>query len=230
VGSAASLGVVEGRRRSTFLDSHRHTKYPTMNSTTAATAMTPTLTCRISSHFGLPRSAEYFPQSALVPRMATTSALIPSPNSAGPHNDVLCTLPVAATPKRLTAGERTASPVPRFSGLPLSRALEMFAADVRPWGHDDSVRTLRVVLAVAASVAVLSALAFALTPASGTFDSESYTCGTAFHFDAQGYEGAPGFTACDEERKSRRLPALGLLALSGLLVVSVPRLSRHQSV
>jgi hypothetical protein len=85
------------------------------------------------------------------------------------------------------------------------------------WVHDDSVRTFRVVLVVAAALAVLSALAFALTPASGTFDSESYTCGTAFHFDSQGYEGAPGFAACDEERKSRRVPAIGLLALSGLI-------------
>lgn len=53
-----------------------------------------------------------------------------------------------------------------------------------------------------------------MLPVAGTFDSESFHCGTAFHYDnTGGYAGSPGFAACNSRREARRAPASGLILI-----------------
>ena len=57
---------------------------------------------------------------------------------------------------------------------------------------------------------------------SGSFDSESFECGSPFMAAADdgGYGGTEAFAACDQERRHMRWVALGSLTLGTALVVS----------
>lgn len=76
--------------------------------------------------------------------------------------------------------------------------------------HVVMARTVRWL--VGAGVVVLAGVALALLPVSGTFDSESFTCGTPFHYDnSGGYAGSLAFANCNERREGRQVPAAGLI-------------------
>jgi hypothetical protein len=74
------------------------------------------------------------------------------------------------------------------------------------------VRTVRWL--VAAGVVLLAGVVLALLPVSGTFDSESFKCGTPFRYDnSGGYAGSQGFADCNERREARQIPAAGLILI-----------------
>ena len=89
------------------------------------------------------------------------------------------------------------------------------------------VRTVRWL--VGAGVVLLAGVALALLPLSGTFDSESFTCGTPFHYDnSGGYAGSQGFADCNERREGRQVPAAGLILVGlGIAVFATARGKRR---
>ncbi len=73
---------------------------------------------------------------------------------------------------------------------------------------------LRVRWLIAAAVVLLAGAVLALLPVRGTFDSESFHCGTAFHYDnSEGYAGSSEFAACNSHREARKAPASGLILI-----------------
>ena len=86
---------------------------------------------------------------------------------------------------------------------------------------------------VVAGVLLLAGAVIALVPVPGTFDSESFHCGTAIRYDnSEGYAGSQGFADCDENRRALRFPAGGLmlvgLGIGTFQMGSASRRSRAQ--
>jgi hypothetical protein len=82
---------------------------------------------------------------------------------------------------------------------------------------------------VAAGIVLLAGVVLAQLPVSGTFDSESFKCGTPFHYDnSGGYAGSQGFADCNERREARQIPAAGLIVIGlGVGVFSTARGKRR---
>jgi hypothetical protein len=81
------------------------------------------------------------------------------------------------------------------------------------------------------SLALLaSGLLIGLMPVGGTFDSESFTCGSSFlATDGTGYEGTEQYAACDRERSHLRWIASANVALGAVLLGAVSAGARRRS-
>jgi hypothetical protein len=80
-------------------------------------------------------------------------------------------------------------------------------------------------------VLLLAGLIMGFFPVSGTFDSESFRCGSPFVVAADdgGYGGTEQYEACDRERRHFRWPALGSLVLGIGLLAGTTTLARRLS-
>jgi hypothetical protein len=87
-----------------------------------------------------------------------------------------------------------------------------------------------VASAVVSLALLASGLLIGLVPVGGTFDSESFTCGSSFFADAgTGYEGTEQYDACDRERSHLRWIALTNVALGIVLLGAVSSGARTRS-
>lgn len=85
-------------------------------------------------------------------------------------------------------------------------------------GHP--IKRLRLVSAVASVVMIGAALLMGLWPVAGSYDSESFTCGSAFlgTSDDLGYGGTENYDACLRERSHLRWVALGNFTVGVVLL------------
>ena len=75
-----------------------------------------------------------------------------------------------------------------------------------------SVGRLRLTTIVASVVLIGASLVIGLWPVTGIYDSESFSCGSAFLgiLDDKSYEGTEGYSACIRERSHLRWIGAGL--------------------
>ena len=93
---------------------------------------------------------------------------------------------------------------------------------------EPSITRLRLVSRLASVVMIAAALLMGLWPVTGTYDSESFTCGSALlgTADDQGYGGTENYDACLRERSHLRWIALGNLTV-GLVLLGAAGSSRR---
>ncbi len=79
-------------------------------------------------------------------------------------------------------------------------------------------------------VLICAAVGIGFLPVSGTYDSESFSCGSPVLGvqDDGGYGGTEVYEACDRERVHRRWFALGALVLGAVLIGAVILSGRRQ--
>jgi hypothetical protein len=89
--------------------------------------------------------------------------------------------------------------------------------------EEPPVKRLRLVSGLASVVMIAAALLMGLWPVAGTYDSESFTCGSAFlgTSDDLGYGGTENYDACLRERSHLRWIALGNVTVGVVLLGAV---------
>lgn len=85
-------------------------------------------------------------------------------------------------------------------------------------------------LLLAAAVLILGGLVVGFAPVPGTYEGESFHCGSPFLYDiSEGYKGSDGFADCNRTRLQRRPMALGAIGLGLVLGVAVLSSARRRA-